>query len=123
MTRITTIQTAYLEALEFTDCGPDDPEKADATWSESLFTHAEDSALRFVNSLPSTLWADICGAVDAGRYSWTQFGHDLWFTRNGHGTGFWDRGLAMMGDDLSDHAQAMGEVWTYVTDDGELDIA
>jgi hypothetical protein len=123
MTRIVTIETAYLEALEFTDCGPDDPERADATWSENLFTHAEDSTLRFINSLPSTLWAEVSDAVDAGRYSWTQFGHDLWFTRNGHGTGFWDRGLAMMGDDLSDHAQAMGEVWTYVTDDGELDIA
>lgn len=123
MTRITTIETAYLEALEFTDCGPDDPERADATWSENLFTHAEAEAVRFINSLPPTLWAEVSEAVEAGRYSWRQFGHDLWFTRNGHGTGFWDRGLAMMGDGLSDHAQAMGEVWTYVTDEGELDIA
>lgn len=29
---------------------------------------------------------------------------------------------AMLGDDLSDHARAMGEVWTYVTDDGELSV-
>jgi len=25
------------------------------------------------------------------KYSSDSFGHDLWLTRNGHGTGFWDR--------------------------------
>ena len=123
ITRITTIETAYLEAVELTDCGPDDPERAEAPWSEALFTHAEDSTLRFINSLPPTLWAEVSGAVEDGRYSWAQFGHDLWLTRNGDGSGFWDRGLGQMGDTLSEHAQAMGEVWTYVTDEGELDIA
>lgn len=122
MTLTRTIENAYLEAVEFTDCGPDDPERSEAPWSESLFTHAQDAVLQFLRCLPSDLWAEVSEAVQDGRYSWSQFGHDLWFTRNGHGTGFWDRGLALLGDELSDHASAMGEVYTYVTDDGELSV-
>lgn len=33
-----------------------------------------------------------------------QVGHDLWLTRNGHGSGFWDRGYEN-GDKLSDIAR------------------
>ena len=35
-------------------------------------------------------------------YDATQAGRDFWFTRNGHGVGFWDRGLGQVGDDLSE---------------------
>lgn len=41
--------------------------------------------------------------------SWAgQFGHDLALTRNGHGAGFWDRGLGEAGDVLTDWAKSMG---------------
>jgi hypothetical protein len=30
-----------------------------------------------------------------------QIGHDFWLTRNGHGAGFWDRGLGEIGDKLT----------------------
>ena len=117
-----TIANAYLEAVEFTDCGPDDPERAEASWSEGLFQHADEAVIEFIRRLPSALLDEVVCSVEDGRYSWTHFGHDLWLTRNGHGSGFWNRGLAMLGDELSDHARAMGEVWTYVTDDGELSV-
>ena len=35
-------------------------------------------------------------------------GHDFALTRNGHGTGFWDRGLGTIGDMLSDEAKTYG---------------
>lgn len=35
-------------------------------------------------------------------------GHDFWLTRNGHGAGFWDRGLAETGMQLSEAAEAYG---------------
>jgi hypothetical protein len=47
-----------------------------------------------------------------------QLGHDLWLTRNGHGVGFWDRGLGALGDRLTAHAQSFGEIHLYVGDDG-----
>lgn len=36
-------------------------------------------------------------------------GADFWFTRNRHGVGFWDRGLADLGDTLTRAAEASGE--------------
>ena len=55
---------------------------------------------------------------------WTQeeqWGHDLWLTRNGHGTGFWDRGhKEEIGEELTKKANEMGTSDIYVGDDGEL---
>ena len=46
--------------------------------------------------------------MDAG-----QFAHDFWLTRNGHGTGFWDRGLGELGDKLTELAKSFGsaDLW------------
>lgn len=53
-------------------------------------------------------------------YSPERAGHDFWLTRNGHGAGFWDRGLGDLGDHLSEAARVYGEVWLYVGDDGKV---
>ena len=49
-------------------------------------------------------------------YDWSQAGHDYWLTRNGHGVGFWDRGLGSIGDKLSQACQ-YDEVYAYLGDD------
>ena len=46
-----------------------------------------------------------------------QAGHDFWLTRNGHGAGFWDRGLGKLGERLTSAAWVYGEVDLYVGDD------
>ena len=38
----------------------------------------------------------------------TSFGHDVALTRNGHGAGFWDRGLGEAGDVLTTWAESLG---------------
>lgn len=35
-------------------------------------------------------------------YDASHAGHDLWLARNGHGVGFWDRGLGEVGEQLSE---------------------
>jgi len=40
-------------------------------------------------------------------YDMSHAGHDFYLTRNGHGAGFWDRGIEA-GDRLSDAAKAYG---------------
>lgn len=45
------------------------------------------------------------------------FGHDFALTRNGHGAGFWDRGLGDLGDRLTDTAHAYGDAHVWVTED------
>ena len=52
-----------------------------------------------------------------------QIGHDFILTRNGHGAGFWDRGLGDRGERLSAWARSFGTVWAFVSDSGGfLDI-
>lgn len=51
-----------------------------------------------------------------------QLGHDFWLTRNGHGAGYWSRG---MGDELAQAltraAHKMGEADLYVSDAGTIE--
>ena len=47
-------------------------------------------------------------------------GHDFWLTRNGHGAGFWDRGLGELGDKITDAAKVYGECDVMLGDDGKL---
>lgn len=49
-------------------------------------------------------------------------GHNFWLSRNGHGTGFWDRGAGATGDALHKAAEDCGERYVYVGDDGALYI-
>ena len=48
-----------------------------------------------------------------------QAGRDFWFTRNGHGVGFWDGDWPEPQDDrLTAASKAFGEIWVYLGDDG-----
>lgn len=49
----------------------------------------------------------------------TNWPHDFWLTRNGHGAGFWD-GDYENGDKLAEIAEEFGEVDLYVGDDGKI---
>lgn len=52
----------------------------------------------------------------------TQWPHDFWLTRNGHGVGFWDRPerYGSVAEALTALAQRAGEVYIYVGDDGQV---
>lgn len=45
-----------------------------------------------------------------------QIGHDFILTRNGHGTGFWDRGLDEIGDRLTKWAKTFGSIESLYID-------
>jgi len=47
-------------------------------------------------------------------------GHDLWLTCNGHGVGFWDRGLGDLGKRLTEVCNVIGESNLIVGDDRKL---
>ncbi|ERP95728.1 hypothetical protein Q669_29610 [Labrenzia sp. C1B10] len=56
-------------------------------------------------------------------YTEEQAGMDFWLNRNGHGAGFWDRGLGEIGDALSnacDWRGAFGNRDVYLGDDGKV---
>ena len=98
---------------EFTDTGPDSDIPAGSKFSpEGVFRAWETCADFLAQSV--SLHAEYVGA---GR-TWDSFGHDIWLTRNGHGVGFWDRGLGALGESLSDIATHLGGADTYLGDDG-----
>lgn len=53
-------------------------------------------------------------------YNASNAGHDLWLTRNGHGTGFWDRDLNDIGEQLSLKAKELNVSDIYKGDDEKL---
>jgi hypothetical protein len=55
-----------------------------------------------------------------GPWDSEQIGHDLWLSRNHHGTGFWDRGHGELGETLHKLAGTMGERWLYLGTGGEV---
>lgn len=74
-----------------------------------------------------TLSADYDASTDKARgkiqsnYDASSAGHDFWLTRNGHGAGFWDRGLRAIGDSLAatcGHGTKWPGVDLYIGDDG-----
>lgn len=97
---------AYMECALWSSSVMD----ADGQWtpadSEPTHPHFEDG---FYTDLDDFL-ADPETAYLIGRLQLNaqQVGHDFWLTREGHGTGFWDRGNGAMGDRLADKAKVYG---------------
>ena len=63
--------------------------------------------------------AMISKANEVGRDD-ARLGHDFWLSRNGHGTGFWDRDLGDIGEALHAAAKAAGGRDLYIGDDGMI---
>jgi hypothetical protein len=72
----------------------------------------------FLNGHEDIIWTALSGDM-----SEEQVGHDFWLTRNGHGAGFWDRGLDELGDQLTAAAKAYSTSDLYVGDDGRLHVS
>ncbi|UTU07726.1 hypothetical protein CcrC1_gp535 [Caulobacter phage C1] len=58
--------------------------------------------------------------IQGERYNASNAGHDFWLTRNGHGAGFWDRGLEEVGEALTKACKAFGEYYLAMSDNGEI---
>ena len=116
-------ECAIWSSLDYSNLGPDDddsdnePRPMDENYGpddiadETLATMREE-CLQFITANRKDLAAS---GLDA-----SQIGHDFWLTRNGHGAGFWDRGLGDIGTRLSDTAKVWGTVDLYAGDDGKL---
>jgi hypothetical protein len=53
-------------------------------------------------------------------YSFESAGIDYALTRNGHGAGYWDRGLGMLGEALTQLAKPYGSRYLMVSLDGTI---
>lgn len=90
---------SYIEAAIFTDeeqlC---EENQAAQEWGFSISESAKNDAM----SECERFYKASKGLIEKAGLTEEQAGHDLWLTRNGHGAGFWDRGLGDIGEKLND---------------------
>lgn len=100
----------YIEAMLFADCGEEDQPPAD------YLALSDDLQSRATADCESFLWRTyyFIDADDMGRA-----GNYFWYTRNGHGVGFWDGSWPKYGDTLDGTAKTYGPVDVYTGDDGK----
>lgn len=114
--KYTDFETAYLEAMFWTESGEDDQE---LTEDHCFMSLAPETVIRVKADCDK--FQELAGDLLDSAGDDSQNGHDFWLTRNGHGVGFWDRGYSdSVGDKLTEYAHAMGEVWIGVGDDDLL---
>lgn len=107
---------AYIECALWSSTD-DECEPLDSSYdSDDLSDSARAEMERDCEDFYAANVVDLMG-IDAG-----QAGHDFWLTRNGHGAGFWDRGLGELGERLSRAAEVYGSVDLYVGDDQRIHI-
>ena len=98
------MEAAYIEAVYFTDTGDSEQPTPDAELTDLFRAQAYLHCRDFFWAMTEDL------NLNPNDFDWSQIGHDLWLTRNGHGTGFWDR-QDLYGDNariFSAMAKAMG---------------
>lgn len=118
----------YIEALFFTDTGSsDDGELAHATVAEL----APETIAKIIGdcetfqtanaALLESAYATRAGLVE--EYDDIRAGRDFWYTRNGHGVGFWDRGLGEFGELLTEACRKFRMIDLYQGDDQLIYLA
>lgn len=137
----------YIEALFFTEHSPafsyGDIEDDKAEWERALSEGQSDGQIpgdaTFADLAPDALrkCVEDCRAFQEANqdllnrayehlgYGSESAGRDFWYTRNGHGVGFWDRGLGDLGKKLSAACgwrTRFGEVYVYLGDDNKVHI-
>jgi hypothetical protein len=118
---------AYIEAALWSSNDDSDPETGGEPLDKNYdFTDLAPEALEKIVADCVSFQSDNQELIDAADYQVRDYskdemaGHDFWLTRNGHGAGFWDRGLGEIGQKLTAAAHTFGECNLYVGDDGKL---
>jgi len=104
---------AYLEAVDFTELGEEGQPPVGADIDEDFLRESVIDCLAFYSRIECYLSDD----------NIAQAGHDFWLTRNGHGTGFWDR-PELYGDTYTEMftkiAESFGEAYAVYDEIGEI---
>jgi hypothetical protein len=110
MKTLDTFTRAYLNAVRFTEGGPDNPQFEQADFSDEFIERAKQDCARFQSE------------NDLSGYPLERAGHDFWFTRNHHGVGFWenDFGTKEQCAKLTEACHKFKEFDAYVGDDGKI---
>ena len=113
----------YIEALFFTEGS----EEGDELYGDvGIYDFAPATLAQIIEDC-TTFQQDhsdlLAEAYEQDSYDVDRAGNDFWYTRQGQGVGYWDRGLGEVGKELTE-ACGWGtkyqEVHMYVGDDGKI---
>lgn len=107
---------AYLETALWSSTNEDGTPLDDLASVDDL---SPESVRAMTEDCVSFVWANRAALRESGQDA-GQAGHDFWLTRNGHGAGFWDRGLGEVGERLTKASKPYGSCDLYVGDDGKV---
>ena len=94
---------AYFEAIDFTDTGDTDQPESGTELDDSFKRESIIDCLSFYSRIYYYLSYDRI----------EEAAHDFWYTRNGHGVGFWDGDWETYGDMFTKIAEGYGETNSY----------
>jgi hypothetical protein len=122
---LTQFEQGYVEAMFFTngDTGDARENLLNEMGTERLTRAALLDIKRDCEAFLSTIMPDGCFVQQwlgraADGYDDQRAGIDLWFTRQGHGVGYWERDELKadgLGDGLSDASKKLGEAYVEVS--------
>jgi len=121
-TQLKTMIDGYIECAFFCDT-PEDNNSEYFTY-DNLSQEALSKAYKDCESFYNSMHIQNCVPNNC---NWDRIGIDFWYTRNGHGTGFWDnykdeKGYNGNDELLTDIADSFGECYLYLGDDNKLYI-
>jgi len=118
---LTKFARAYIEAMYFTDAGPDNEiDSSVHGLSEAAIDRIEKDCAEFEAKAGEDIYAGCTRG--SGEYSESeQAAHDFWLTRNGHGAGFWDGDWPEpAASRLTALSKQFGQCDPYLGDDGQI---
>jgi len=115
-----TFTLGYIEAMFFADIDTPDHDTegmgvGDLS-SEAIKGIKADCAQFQINN------AGFLNSAYSSEYGERRAGNDFYFTRVGHGAGFWDRGEGEIWDKLTESSEEFVGIWPYKGDDGQIYI-
>jgi hypothetical protein len=115
---IDTILKAYLECVIFTEEGYHDEDDNDSFEGKGIYDFSETARKTAKDQIE---WFVSAAADALDDISDESIGHDIWYTRNGHGVGFWSRGYEKNIDEtLCELCEILGNVDAYVSENDEI---
>jgi hypothetical protein len=110
------VALGYIEAIDFTENRND--EFPDHGCIEPTYESATVAA-KICRAFLLSVW---CTALDYWKVHGVtpnRIGHDLWLTSQGHGAGFWDRGVDVESEKiLTDASKAFANIYIWPTEAG-----
>lgn len=105
---------SYIEAMQWASTDYEGEPLDNYELSDDAVENAEKACDAFILAHSDVL--DIVMKLHPD-YSYSLAGHDLFLTREHHGSGFWDRGLGEYGDVFTKYCHCIGGADPFVGDD------